>query len=187
MSNPLCPNDCDQPLAEVEFDDCAPEINASEIKRVFMAKGNAAAFNNWAQPQEWGERLSQAGTEQDAIRELTVIGDMPAGSGVSKDISNGRKYIIGKDRTLNFTIDDVSNKNYDFARSTECGGKYRLWFETMGGKMYGGNKGIKATVVMDIILNRGTDEIETIAGVATWRAKFSPERVESPIFVSDNE
>ena len=31
--------------------------------------------------------------------------------------------------------------------------------------MYGGNGGIKATVVMDIILNRGTEEIETIAGV----------------------
>ena len=77
MSNPLCPNDCDQPLAAVEFDDCAPEINLSEIKRVFIAKGSAATFNNWAQAQEWTDRLSQRGDDADAIRELTVIGDMP--------------------------------------------------------------------------------------------------------------
>ena len=187
MANPLCATDCDQPLAAVEFDDCAPEINLSEIKRMFVAKGNAAAFLNWAQAAEWTDRLSQSGVEVDAIRELTVIGDMPAGSGISKDISNGRKYIVGKDRTINFTIDDVSNQNYEFARSTECGGKYRVWIETMGGKMYGGNRGIKASVVMDILLNRGDGEIESIAGVASWRAKFSPERVDSPIFVSDND
>lgn len=187
MANPLCASDCDEPLAEVEFDDCAPAINLSEIKRVFIAKGNAAPFATWTAAAEWTDRLSQSGVEPDAIRELTVIGDMPAGSSVTKDISNGRKYVVGKDRTINFTIDDVSNKNYEFARSTECGGKYRLWIETMGGKMYGGNSGIKASVAMDIILNRGTDEIETIAGVATWRAKFSPERTESPIFVSDND
>ena len=185
MANPLCPNDCDQPLAEVEFDDCAPEINLSEIKRVFISKGSAAAFNNWAQAQEWTERISQNGTEPNAIRELTVIGDMPAGSGVSKDISNGRKYVVGKDHTLNFTVDDVSDENYEFMRATECGGKYRLWYETKGGYLYGGNEGILASLVMDDVLNRGTDEIETLNGVLTWRKKFSPERTKSPIFVDE--
>ena len=51
--------------------------------------------------------------------------------------------------------------------------------------MYGGNEGIKVSIVMDDVLNRGVDEIETLNGVATWRNKFSPERVKSPIFVED--
>ena len=86
---------------------------------------------------------------------------------------------------MNFTIDDVSEENYEFMRSTECGGKYRLWYETKGGYMYGGNDGIKVSIVMDDVLNRGVDEIETLNGVVTWRNKFSPERVKSPIFVED--
>lgn len=187
MANPLCPDNCDDPLAEVDFDECAPEINLSEIKRIFIAKKAAAPFTDWKLAPEWLERLDQSAVDVDTIRELTVIGDLPAGSNITKAISNGRTIQIGKDRTLNFTIDDVSDKNYEFARSTECGGKYRYWFETMGGKMYGGNKGILGTVVMDIILNRGTDEVETINGVATWRAKFSPERITSPIFEAEND
>lgn len=185
MSNPLCPNDCDQALGTVLFDECAPNINPSEIQRVFISKANAAPFNNWAQAQEWTDRIAASGATANAIRELTVIGDKPAAASVTKDISNGRKYVVGKDHTLNFTIDDVSDENYEFMRSTECGGKYRLWYETKGGYMYGGNEGIKVSIVMDDVLNRGVDEIETLNGVATWRNKFSPERVKSPIFVED--
>lgn len=187
MSNPLCPNDCDQPLQEVEFDECAPEINLSEIKRLFIGKKNTPAFNNWAQAQEWTERISPTANEATSLRELTVIGDKPAPSNVQKNISNARIIQVGKDHTINFSVDDVSDKNYDFARATECGTKVRIWYETMGGKMYGGNKGILAYLVMDLVLARGTEEIEAINGVVTWRAKFSPERVDSPIFVSDND
>lgn len=185
MANPLCPTDCDSPLNEVEFDDCAPEINLSEIKRVFVAKPAAQAFTDWKVATEWTTRLNQADTEPDSIRELIVIGDKPAPANVQKNISNNRIIQVGKDHTLNFTVDETNDKNYEFARSTECGGKYRIWYETHGGKMYGGNAGVRVNLVMDTVLARGTDEIEAINGVATWRAKFSPERAPSPIFVSE--
>ena len=67
----------------------------------------------------------------------------------------------------------------------ECGGKYRIWYETHGGYLYGGNEGVKCSIIMDDVLNRGLDEIETLNGVATWRAKFSPERTKSPIYQED--
>ena len=169
MSNPLCPTDCDQALGTVLFDDCAPNINPSEIQRLFVSKGNAEPFTDWKQASEWTTRIAQTGTNADAIRELTVIGDKPVPSPITKDISGGRKYTVGKDHTLNFTVDDVSDENYEFMRSTECGGKYRLWYETKGGYIYGGNDGIKVTIVMDDVLNRGADEIETLNGVVTWR------------------
>ena len=185
MSNPLCPNDCDQALGTVLFDECAPNINPSEIQRVFISKSNAQPFTDWKLAAEWTERIAQSGVTANAIRELTVIGDKPAAASVTKDISNGRKYVVGKDHTLNFTIDDVSEENYEFMRSTECGGKYRLWYETKGCYMYVGNEGIKVSIVMDDVLNRGVDEIETLNGVVTWRNKFSPERTKSPIFVEN--
>lgn len=185
MSNPLCPTDCDQALGTVLFDECAPNINPSEIQRVFISRSNAQPFKDWKLAAEWTERIAASSVTVNAIRELIVIGDKPAAASVTKDISNGRKYVVGKDHTLNFTIDDVSDENYEFMRSTECGGKCRLWYETKGGYMYGGNEGIKASIVMDDVLNRGVDEIETLNGVATWRSRFSPERTKSPIFVEN--
>lgn len=185
MANPLCPTDCTTALGEVLFDDCAPNINPSEIKRVLVAKGNASPFTDWTTATEWTTRIAMSGATANAIRPLTVIGDKPAPSSVTKDISNNRKWVVGKDHTLNFTIDDVSDENYEFMRATECGGKYRLWYETHGGYLYGGNEGIKVTLVMDDALNRGIDEIETLNGVATWRSKFSPERTKSPIYQED--
>jgi len=184
MANPICPTDCAAgALAAVEFNECAPAIVASEIKRVFLARPNAAPFNDWKLAAEWTERISNTDlTEPDAIRALTVIGDKPAPSAVTKDISNKRKWIVGKDHTINFTVDEVSDENYEFMRMTECGGKFRMWYETHGGYMFGGNDGILVNVVMDDVLNRGADEIETINGVATWRNKFTPDRTLSPIY-----
>lgn len=185
MPNPICPTDCTSALAPVLFSDCAPEVIASEIKRIFVAKSNASPLTDWTTATEWTERLEEATTTANAIRPLTVIGDKPAPSSVTKDISNNRKWVVGKDHTINFTIDDVSKENYEFMRSTECGGKYRIWYETHGGMLYGGNEGILVTMVVDDVLNRGVDEIETLNGVITWRNKFTPERTPSPIFVQD--
>ena len=185
MANPLCPTGCNSVLGSVLFDDCEPNINLSEIKRIFVAVGNTPAFEDWKVAQEWVERINQVGDTAGVIRALTVIGDKPAASPVKKEISNGRQWIIGKDHTVNFTIDDVSDENYEFMRKLECGGKFRIWYETKGGYLYGGNEGIKAFLSADDVLGKGNEEIETIVGAATWRNKFSPERTKSPIFVED--
>lgn len=183
MPNPTCATTCDINLPVVSFDDCNPQVNYSEIRRIFIAKKTAAPFTNWLAATEWLARMSQTSTTgNDYIRPLTVIGDKPAAADVLKEISNGRRVVIGKDHTINFTIDDVSQANYDFMRALECGGEFRFWYETEGGKIYGGNEGFLARVSMNDVLNRGRDEIETIAGVITWRTKFSPERGASPIF-----
>lgn len=184
--NPTCPTGCEAALGTVLFDDCAPKINASEIKRIFIAKATAEPFTDWETATEWTTRMVQSGdTPAGVIRTLTVIGDKPAGSPVQRDISNGRKYIVGKDHVVNFTVDDVSVENYEFMRLLECGGRFRIWYETKGGYLYGGNEGILASLQLDDVLPRGNDEIETLNGTATWRSRFSPERVLSPIFVEE--
>lgn len=183
MPVPTCSADCSTQLGAVKFSECAPEINLSEIRRVFIAVGIAAAFADFGEAAEWVERISAAGTDPDAIRSLTVIGDKPAATPVTRDISGGRQYAVGKDHTLNVSIDDTSDENYEFMRNLECGGQFRVWFETNGGKLYGGNEGILTrSVIFNDVLNRGVDEIETIEGTISWRAKFHPDRTESPIF-----
>lgn len=180
---PTCTTDCTAALAVTKSSKCAPIIVASEIVRVFVAKATAAPLTDWALAAEWTARISETDiASDDAIRPIPVIGDKPAPAAVRRDISNGRNQLLGKDHTVNMTIDDLSEENYNFMLTLECGGQYKFWYETAGGFIYGGNNGILVNLVFDDILNRGRDEIETLAGAATWRSKFTPERVKSPIF-----
>ena len=181
MATVVCPNNCETELPEVRFSKCSPTIVLSEIVRIFLGKQSTEPFTDWKSATEWTTRLSENGTTANAIRPLTVIADKPAGSPVVKEISNGRKYNLRKDFTINIEIDDVSEENYEFMRVTQCGGEYKLWFETAGGRLYGGNEGIDASLVLDNVLGRGKDEIEKITGTATWGDKFSPEMCVSPI------
>ena len=177
-----CPNDCETQLPVVAFDQCAPKINLSEIRKIYVAKPTVKAFTDWKLAPEWTTRISETNVASpDSIRPLTVIADKPAPANVVKDISNGRKIQVRKDHTLNITIDDVSDENYEFAIITECGGQVKFWYETAGGYIYGGNEGIDGTLILDDVLNRGNDEIETLTGTLTWSSKHSPERVISPI------
>ena len=181
MATVVCPNNCETELPEVRFSKCSPTIVLSEIVRIFLGKQSTEPFKDWKSATEWTTRLSEKGTTANAIRPLTVIADKPAGSPVVKEISNGRKYNLRKDFTINIEIDDVSPENYEFMRVTQCGGEYKLWFETAGGRLYGGNEGIDASLVLDNVLGRGKDEIEKITGTASWDDKFSPEMCTSPI------
>ena len=182
MPTVSCPNSCETALPEVKFSKCSPNIVLSEIVRIFVGKQSTQPFNNWKDASEWTQRLSETANTANAIRPLTVIADKPAGSPVVKEISNGRKYNLRKDFTVNIEIDDVSEENYEFMRVTQCGGEYKMWFETAGGRLYGGNEGIDASVVLDNVLGRGKDEIEKITGTASWSDQFSPEMCLSPIF-----
>ena len=158
-----CPNGCESALPVVKFDDCSPTIVLSEIQTIFLAKNSATAFTDVESPTEWATRLSMTATDEDAIRPLTVIADKPAGAPVVKELSNGRKKVIRLDQTLNVEIDDVTDENYNFMRVSQCGGQYKMWYKTAGGKIYGGNEGISNTFLqLNEVLGRGKDEIEKI-------------------------
>lgn len=185
-TNPLCNNDCDSALGAVEFNYCNPEVNPSEIRRIFLSSSGASPFSDWAEATEWLTRINQTDTEdKNAIRVLTTIASKPAPSQVTKELSDGRTKVVRKDHSMNYLVDENNDVNYEFFRQLECSGSVRLWYETMGGKIYGGNEGISATMSGDEILNSGADEIAIFEGVITWKSKYSPERTNSPIFDKD--
>lgn len=184
MANPICPTNCMSNLAVVKFDRCNPKISLSEVRRIFIAKAKAAAFTNAALAAEWTTRLSEVSvTGDDYIRPLTVIGDKPAPSKKEKEISGGRKVVMNKAHVLNFSIDEATPENHEFLRTLECNGTYRIWYETAGGLMFGGNEGIPVQISLDMVLGRG-DEILAYNGVCSWDAKFTEIYVDSPIALS---
>jgi hypothetical protein len=186
-----CPVDCDTlVLPPVSFDDCEPQVKLSEFAYAYLALKDAAEFDDASQPTEWANRLSADSTIPegsdaqvvDLIRQLNIVGDMPAPSATEKDISGGRKIVTRTDRTVNLDIDEATALNYELTRSTECGYfKVRMWFETRGGILLGGNAGITGRLVLRPIFGRGVDEIEKYTGTFTWTNNTSPDRCVSPL------
>lgn len=187
-----CPSGCDDvaALPIVSFDDCAPTIKSSELIYAYVALASAADFSDVSNPTEWAERLTQdttapvgsVTTSADFIRTLTVTGDMGAPTSTDIDISGGRKYTVKSDRTINVDLDDATDENYNFARTTECGFFHaKAWFETKGGMMLGGNGGIDGKLILHPVFARGADSIEKYSGTYTWSDKISPDRFASPV------
>jgi hypothetical protein len=179
MAAIVCPVDCTALLPAVVFSECNPELNASEIIEVYLAKGSAEPLTLWSDPAEWATRMALATAEK--IVQLVVSGDKPAPTSQIRDYSNFRKAVITKDHVLNFTIDETNVTNHDFVRNLECGGTYRMWYKTQSGHMFGGNEGVICSLDSNMVLNRGESEVITFETVATWKSKFTEERIVSPI------
>lgn len=175
---PVCAGD----LPETDFDFCAPKIRLSEIQRVFLALPQAAEFDDWFNPVSWNARLSQDSTDHNAIRALTCIGDKPAPTSTRKVISGGRKKTTSKTHTLFITIDEVSDLNHAFIQKLKNGKKFRMWYESAGGLMFGGGSGIIVTVYGDMVLLRGKDEIITYELQIVWDSLRTEDWIDSPIF-----
>jgi hypothetical protein len=187
MANPTCAIDCNVILPVVKFDDCAPKYLQSQIKRVFIAKGNAASFTDVSLVAEWTTRLSETTTGADVIRPLSVSGSMPAPSVTEYATNRRNSIVINREHTINFTIDDCSDENYEFMLSLQCGGTYKLWFETWGKKLYGGNTGRKVTIQASPVLGGGDGDVTKIECLAKWKSVFSLEKpVLSPIYSDEN-
>jgi hypothetical protein len=191
ITTSTCPTDCAaDELPVISYLDCAPEQKLSELAYMYVALLGAADFADASLLDEWSARISNTATPpegsetpvKDLIRMIPIIGDMPAPNVTNTDISGARNVITKADRTVNFDIDEVTDENYQFVRKTECGYmKAKIWFETRGGVLLGGNSGINAKIVAHPVYARGSAEIEKYTGTVTWEDKISPDRCPSPI------
>lgn len=179
FGSPLCNSES---LPKTDFNFCTPDIRASEIRRIFIALVSSAPFVDVSNGAEWVIRLSQAGTEPDAIRTLWVIGDKPAPTSKRAIISGGRKVTVRKDHVIRATIDDVNQTNHNFIMSLGLGKHFRVWYETMGGFMFGGNDGIVTLFNADMVLLRGQGEIMTYQATMDWNNLRTEDKCISPIF-----
>jgi hypothetical protein len=177
---PVCQDE--DPLPETDFDFCEPETHLSEIQRVFLALPESEGFVDWSDRVEWLGRLTQSGTGVNAIRTLTCIGDKPAPNSVKKAISLNRTKITLKTHTLFITIDEVSDLNHVFVQKLKNGKKFRMWYESAGELLFGGNDGIMVTVYGDMVLLRGKGEVITYELQVVWESLRTEDRIQSPIF-----
>lgn len=177
---PPCPTTCSGSVADVSFNECAPETHWGEVSKVYITEADFAGFTDVTDAAEWLTNLGDTG--DDKIRTLIVIGELPEPETTETPMSGDRIAIGSKTFNLNFTIDETNETNYNFLLMSECGGKYLIWYETSDGILYGGNDGIEVSLRANQIIPRERTAMVTIECKATWKSLQSPFRCESPLY-----
>jgi len=178
---PICPTDCAGALEAVSFNECAPEIHYGEISKVYVARADAADFVAVDVITEWTARLDDSGADADDIRTLIGIGELPVPEKTELTISGDRIIYPPKKFTLNFEVDETNDTNYEFLLNTECNLKFKFWYETSDGMLYGGNTGIEAIISMDAPIPKSREEIAKFMMTAKWKSANHPLRCLSPM------
>lgn len=176
---PVCPTTCAGTLGAVDFDDCAPEVHFGEISKLYLGVLDEVPFASQAEfdsAAHWATHISDSGATAGAIREFIVIGDMPEPEQTETPISGDRVVTGFKKFTLNLEIDETNETNYNFLLLSECGGKYKGWFETADGIIYGGYQGLEVSVKMNQVIPRERSGVVKIMAKVTWSSKNHPLR-----------
>jgi len=63
----------------------------------------------------------------------------------------------------------------------ECGNKFKVWFETADGMLFGGNEGIEGSINTNYVIPRPRTELRKIMGIIKWEAIHTPLRCVSPM------
>ena len=178
---PDCPTTCAGVLGSVNFDDCAPEVHFGEISKLYLAVldevgqpfASQAEFDSLA---HWATHIDETSTADGAIREFTVIGDQPEPEQTETYISGDRTIQGYKKFILNLEIDETNDTNYNFLLLSECGGKYKAWYATADGIVYGGYEGLEVSLKMNQVIPRERSTIVKIMVKVSWSSKTHPLR-----------
>lgn len=176
----VCATDCTTSLPVVSFSECAPILLQAQVSDVYLAN-DGYPLTDWTDPVEWGDRIDNDSTDVNAIRELTVIASIADPTVTEKKISHGRTVYSPQEFIIAGAIDDNSDTNYDFMRATGCNRQYRMWYATLGAKLYGGNTGILTNLRMWEAIPEDDLEYATLRLQLKWKAQFAPLRIDNPL------
>lgn len=183
-----CPTGCSTTPANVTADYCNPDVTNAQVTTLYVTSLDSASFTDIEDPAEWATRLVQTGVGADDIRTLHVIMSKPVATATNVELGADKKAMIIKEHRLEGVIRETSDENYNFLRSTECGGNFKIAYVI--GKYLFVNSDINGNVDNDLIevniemndqaSNNFSDPYE-FAVVITWKSKFHPGRITNPL------
>ena len=180
LALPVCATDCTTTLPVVSFSECAPVLLQAQVSDVYLAN-DGYPLTDWRDPAEWAARLSNDSTDANAIRHMTVIASIADPTVTEKKISHRRIVYSPQEFTITGNIDDNSDTNYDFMRATGCNRQYRMWYATLGGKLYGDNNGILTNLRMWEVIVEDDNEYAVLRLQLKWKSQFAPPRIDNPL------
>jgi len=181
-----CPTDCGTlnfPAIDVDQDCTAFEITESEVCGVLIVQdGNYPT--DWTSVAAWELVINNPGTTAADGKYLVGRGGVPVADKTTVELPKNIDRTITRKYALNLNILNMSDQNYEFLRAAQCGDtSIRVWFETVGGFLYGGPTGISPSIVdADLPLNEGRDSYEQGTLLVGWEADGDTARSGSTIW-----
>lgn len=176
----VCSANCESELPEVAFSICAPVTNFGQISKVYIGN-DGYPLTDENSLSEWQTRANLPHSDPARILELSVIGDKPLAATNEVALSRGRVTNGAKDHSINVKIDETNQTNYEMMRSFECGKTVRVWYETLGGLLYGGKTGVLGSITLGELIPEAAEALIVYQGTVKWKSKFSPCRTTSPM------
>ena len=172
-----CPTGCLNDVPAIDMDECNPDVDFSEVDKLYVTAIDNPLVD-WTDAAEWALRISDAGVDVDAIRELWVSGELPEPERAITEIDNERDVWSPMKFTLPIEVFETNLTNYDFVRFLQCGGLFLIWFSA-GENLYGGTAGIEANIKASHLITKGAKELNKIMLEVTWDAAHNPERTDN--------
>lgn len=184
-----CPTGCSTPLPPFDADYCDPDTTNAQIPVIYLMALDGAAFSDITDPVEWAARLDQTDVaDPDKVRTLHVIGSKPVPDSTDVDLGNDKTITINKTHTLELTVRETGDNNYDFLRTTECAGNYKIAYvigkylfvnsDTTGNV---DNDFIECSIKMSDTATENFSDPYEFKMTVMWKRKFSPGRITNPI------
>lgn len=173
---------CTTVLPPTNAEDCDYELNFGEINALlFTEEGDG--LTNWSSATEWNTRIDNttAYTNQNPapIRVLFGIGGLGAPERGSIKISRRRTAYLSPKFSFVFQVEDTGDTNWAFMRALPDGGQtYSGWLATES-KLFGGNSGIKMTIVADPNIPESIDELMKINVTVSFEGSI-PNMIDLP-------
>lgn len=149
-----CPTDCDLTLGPVEvYQDCiAYKQRLSQLCGLIILPDEADLPADWTDAQQWALVLDNSITGNEKGRYLAGEGEVDEPEADETNYPKREIRITKRLYTLDFTVKNLSDIQYEFLRQLQCGWKgFRFWYETLGGRLLGGAGGITPFFVDAVI------------------------------------
>jgi hypothetical protein len=174
--------DCTQSnLPAVKADYCAPDISFGQIKDLYIGYPNQP-FADVESLVEWTARLNNTTlADLELVRQLFVIGNMPAAESNKIAFSQGREVETPLSHQIPFKVDETDAVNFAFLKFVQANPSrtYAIWFSS-GKYLFGGDSGVYANISLKYVIPESDEELHYFDGVATWKGE-TPDRVTNPL------
>jgi hypothetical protein len=176
---PTCPTTCIGVLGSIDFSNCAPETHFGEISRMYLWALTDVPFASQAEfdsAAHWATHVNGSSVTAGSIRQLIGIGELPEPEMTITPLSNDRQIVGFRKFNMVFDVDETNETNYNWMLTSECGGKYKMCYETADGLIYGGYQGIEVSIIVTQPIPKTKQEVVKLIMKPTWFSKFDPLR-----------
>lgn len=142
----------------------------------------AARPVDWTDYSSFAEILDNTTTAIDKGKWFTGQGEIPEATDITVSIGRSVRRIVRRRYDLVLNVDIATDEQYEFIRSLQKNYRsFRFWAPTLGGRLLGGNEGIRPDfLTAKTVYGGGVNDVEAGRISLQWFSDVDPERAYMP-------